>query len=376
MILLVAALVVLGLLLIAHVHGHVIALLRAAGEMVLGVFDALLHAIEQLRQGLSALSTRAWEGLRNHHGRGRTTDYWAGWAALVPLIAAVLVGMMVAADYLLAVRIGYLLGLPPHPINAPLLDRLLGVLYVTMGVTLGIAWADAHGVSPAGESLFFSRLDEGARRRLAKWLRWAVVLVLVDAVVLMLWSVQAALLSINDPVSAGVFLMLFAVLVNGALIAAMLPALHVPAIVWVFALAVLYVLLFLAETALWGAAFVLAHIVAVGEAVIDLVAAIGRTMWNLAVSTDSERRIEDPKPRKLIGEKLPRPQLVSPQTVTTPQPAAPATAGAGGTPVPPGATAPSEPAALATAGAGGDARANGHTTGTPEPIETLIAERE
>jgi hypothetical protein len=322
--------------------------------MLLGVFEALLHAIEQLRQGLSALSLRAWEGLRNHRGRARTTDdYWAGWAALVPLIAAVLVAMMVAADYLLAVRIGYLLGLPPRPINAPLLDKLLGVLYVTMGVTLGIAWADAHGVSPAGESLFFSRLDEGARRRLAKWLRWAIVLVLVDAVVLMLWSVQAALLSINDPVSAGVFLMLFAVLVNGALIAAMLPALHVPAVVWVFALAALYVLLFLAETALWGAAFVLAHIVAVGEAVIDLVAAIGRTMWNLAVSKDSERRIEDPKPRKLIAEKLPRPQLVSPQAATTPQLAAPA-----------------------TAGAGGDARANGYTTDTREPFETLIAERE
>jgi hypothetical protein len=354
MILIVAALVVLGLLLIAHIHGPVIALLRAAGEMVLGVFEALLHAIEQLRLGLSALSTRAWEGLRNHHGHDRTTgDYWAGWAALVPLIAAVLVGMMVAADYLLAVRIGYLLGLPPRPINAPLLDKLLGVLYVTMGVTLGIAWADAHGVSPAGESLFFSRLDEGARRRLGKWLRWAVVLVLVDAVVLMLWSVQAALLSINDPVSAGVFLMLFAVLVNGALIAAMLPALHVPAVVWVFGLAALYVLLFLAETVVWGVAFVLAHIVAVGEAVIDLVAAIGRTMWNLAVSKDSERRIEDPKPRKLIGENLPRPQLVSPQTATTPQLAAPA-----------------------TTGAGGDARANGHITDTPEPIETLITERE
>src|ERR671928_83241 len=77
MILIVAALVVLGLLLIAHIHGPVIALLRAAGEMVLGVFEALLHAIEQLRQGLSTLSTRAWEGLRNHHGRDRTTDdYW------------------------------------------------------------------------------------------------------------------------------------------------------------------------------------------------------------------------------------------------------------------------------------------------------------
>jgi hypothetical protein len=87
---------------------------------------------------------------------------------------------------------------------------------------------------------------------------------------------------------------------------------------------------------------------------IALVAAIGRTMWNLAVSKDSERRIEDPKPRTLIGENLPRPQLVSPQTATTPQPAAPA-----------------------TAGAGGDARANGrHTTDTPEPIETLITERE
>jgi hypothetical protein len=76
-------------------------------------------------------------------------------------------------------------------------------------------------------------------------------------------------------------------------------------------------------------------------------------MWNLAVSKDSERRIEDPKPRKLIAEKLPRPQLVSPQTATTPQ-----------------------PGALATAGAGGDARANGHTTDTPKPIETLITERE
>src|SRR5919197_5589258 len=117
MILMVAALVVLGLLLLAHIHGHVIALLRAAGEMLLGIFEALLHAIEQLRQGLSTLSARAWEGLRNHHGRDRTTDdYWAGWAALVPLIAAVLVAMMVAADYLLAVRIGYLLGLPPRPI--------------------------------------------------------------------------------------------------------------------------------------------------------------------------------------------------------------------------------------------------------------------
>jgi hypothetical protein len=98
---------------------------------------------------------------------------------------------------------------------------------------------------------------------------------------------------------------------------------------------------------------VLAHIVAVGEAVIDLVAAIGRTMWNLAVSKDSERRIEDPKPRNLIAEKLPRPQLVSPQTATTPHPATPA-----------------------TAGAGGDARANGRTTDTPELIETLITERE
>jgi hypothetical protein len=87
--------------------------------------------------------------------------------------------------------------------------------------------------------------------------------------------------------------------------------------------------------------------------VIDLVAAIGRTMWNLAVSKDSERRIEDPKPRKLIAEKLPRPQLVSPQAATTPQPAAPA-----------------------TAGAGGDARANGYTADTREPFETLIAERE
>jgi hypothetical protein len=265
MILIAAALAVLGLLLAARHLGPLIALLRAAGEMVLVVFELLLQAIKLERVALSALLTRSWQVLRAPQGPGPATgNYWPGWDALGRLSAAVLLGVMVAADYLLvAAPLGDLLGLalPPCPINAP-----LGLLYVAMGVTLSIAWADACGVSPTGESLLFSRLRDEARGRLATWLGWAVVLVLLDGLLLLGWSVET-LLGIDTSGSAAVFLMLSALLGTAALIVALLPALHAPAVVWVFALAALYVLLFLFGTALWAATFLLARVVRGGRAV-------------------------------------------------------------------------------------------------------------
>lgn len=301
-------------LLVAHLRHHLVDVLRAAGEAALGVFAAILHGIVHMLDGVSLLLSRAWRGLRDHYGPTKDSiDHWAGWSAILPLIALGLLIVNVAAEYTFASRIGYMLGLPPNT-NIHLLDSLLGVLYVSMMATIAWGLADCHNLTPSGHSILWARLSDEGRARVAKWLLFAFALVLFDAIVLAWWSAEAALAGVNDIPLATLFLIVFSLLIAVAEAIVALPALAAVGVLWAFALSILLLALFLLGTALWVIAYILARLVNLLEKIVELLAGAGRKLWNGVAARYRLKPLDDPAPLPLIGWDTPRPRLIHSST--------------------------------------------------------------
>ncbi len=267
--------------LVAHTHDALVSLVRATGQLITALLEALLHVVVHLIGGVTLLLTRAWPGLRDHAGPQREGGhrYHRAWDAVVALTMAALFAVLLASDYIYASRIGVLLGAPVAT-NESALDVFLGVMYVLTTVVLGAAAADACNISPAGTSIIFSRLSPPVRRHAALALGVCVAVALVNTGIFAAWTAEAALAQVNDLVLATIFLVVFAVLLNIALIVSALPLFTALGVLATFAAEAARLALFLMGVGLYMLIHMVARFIQALEMALALLALLGRLIWN------------------------------------------------------------------------------------------------
>jgi hypothetical protein len=297
-----AVLLVLALALLAVLSESLIKIVRALGGALVSLPAVAIPACEHI------------ENIACDVGGKALRVIGSGWPAIRALLDLVFFVSLAGSElYLFATRVGGMMGVDV-PFDPKFVSVLLGFTFTAATAVVALTWKEEHDKAA---------LTPNKKSQTLRWITIAGWLVIIDCIMLGIWTAEIVFVGRSDVTVAAIFLIVLTAVVCVAVGLTIHGALRGAVVLGGLLLYGLWLLFYLIATIFYFFSELVARIVAVAEAILAAPRDLGRVVWN-ATRRGQAAAIGPRQDPPLINAHIARPQFqrtpAPPASVVPPTP--------------------------------------------------------